>query len=287
MQDIGAGYRRALEHIAHETQDKCPICDANLWGANIVKDKDTGLDRPPRFSPVCISCGYSSKTGTQLKTEQQKDADRRVKNLRINQAQNFFYQSLLTDKTQLKKTFDNFEPVNSETLKAKQIAINFAGVTVNGENKHLILIGNTGVGKTHLGIGTLNYILEKSGYQKFVYAVNYSELLNTLKMAFDNDVTKKAIAQNARKAIDRADVLMIDDLGAELGHEAKRTMATDFNVKTLTDILEARAFKPTIITSNLTGAMIIEGYGRRVMSRMTSNSEDYVVTIANTKDQRR
>lgn len=54
----------------------------------------------------------------------------------------------------------------------------------------------------------------------------------------------------------KADVLVLDDLGAELG--IKNKVSTDFNNDILNRILEGRQNKATIFTTNFSGKQLVD-----------------------------
>ncbi|EOL81497.1 hypothetical protein UM7_02566 [Enterococcus faecalis EnGen0303] len=88
--------------------------------------------------------------------------------------------------------------------------------------------------------------------------------------------------------IKSADLVVLDDLGAELGVKQidDRNKSTNFNNDTLNRIVEARQNKATIFTTNLTGKEMSQAYGERILSRIMSNSQGFVMKIEGTSDKR-
>ncbi|MDN6626644.1 MAG: ATP-binding protein, partial [Pisciglobus halotolerans] len=146
--------------------------------------------------------------------------------------------------------------------------------------------GKTGVGKSHLSMGILQEVLEKSNYDKKCLFINYRELLEQLKFAMNDEQVRKQITGVVMKDIKLADVVVIDDLGAELGSVENPTRATNFDLDTITSIMEARQDKATVITTNLTGKMISELYSDRIVSRIMDNSHGYTMSFKTSKDKR-
>ena len=65
------------------------------------------------------------------------------------------------------------------------------------------------------------------------------------------------------------DLLVIDDLGAELGDmDAADPKATAFVNRVLFKVFDGRQGKKTIITTNLTGEAVMKAYDERITSRM-------------------
>ncbi|MGH2311114.1 ATP-binding protein, partial [Enterococcus faecalis] len=92
----------------------------------------------------------------------------------------------------------------------------------------------------------------------------YRELLEQLKFAMNDEEARKAITGVAMSEIKAADVVVLDDIGAELGDFNKRdekgnmilSRGSNFDIDTLTRILESRIDKPTIMTSKLKSKQI-------------------------------
>ena len=105
--------------------------------------------------------------------------------------------------------------------KLKILVWNFAKNTA-GRNTPSDFNRGVGVGKSHLAIGCLNEILVKSNYSKKVLFVSYRELLEQLKFAMNDEEARKAITGVAMSEIKAADVVVLDDIGAELGDFNKR-----------------------------------------------------------------
>lgn len=263
----------------------CPEC-----GGAMTAWKEPTPDTPPRCPPVCMECGYRS-----VKKKEATTAKNLYESSLIKKAKDYFLNgSVLTDRKSLHKKIGNYYPSNQESTKAKNISMEFCEKTLLGEIHHLILTGGVGVGKSHLAIGCLNEILVKSNYSKKVLFVSYRELLEQLKFAMNDEEARKAITGVAMSEIKAADVVVLDDIGAELGDFNKRdekgnlilSRASNFDIDTLTGILESRIDKPTIITSNLKSKEIKYCYGERIVSRMATHSNGFMHRFTNTKDYR-
>ena len=69
-----------------------------------------------------------------------------------------------------------------------------------------------------------------------------------------------------------ADVLMLDDLGTDVGKADTTKQASDHTYKTLFKVLNARdGTKSTIISTNLTYDQLKKVYDERVSSRLSMN----------------
>ncbi len=124
----------------------------------------------------------------------------------------------------------------------------------NGEN--LLLVGNTGLGKTHLSIAIANALIEK-GYGVFYSSAEYL-ITKMQKEKFgknDNDFSYCDAALEC-------DLLVLDDLGTEF--------STQFSKSVIYDIINTRILtkKSTIINTNLFMPEIKEMYSPRIASRL-------------------
>ena len=135
-----------------------------------------------------------------------------------------------------------------------------------------------------MAISILVEVLERSAYQKYCLFVSYSELLEKLKMSMNESAKSQAKAQAYITRMKKAAVLVLDDLGAELG--IKNKVSTDFNNDILNRILEARQNKATIFTTNFSGKQLVEAYGTRIISRLMKHASGYVFQYKDTTDKR-
>ncbi len=125
-------------------------------------------------------------------------------------------------------------------------------------------------------------------YDKRCLFISYAELLEQLKFAMNDEQARKEITGSLMAEIKSADLVVLDDLGAELGVKQidDRNKSTNFNNDTLNRIVEARQNKATIFTTNLTGKEMSQAYGERILSRIMSNSQGFVMKIEGTSDKR-
>ena len=84
-----------------------------------------------------------------------------------------------------------------------------------------------------------------------------------------------------------ADLLVLDDLGAETGAVTTDRTATDFTTRTLYAIINGRMNKPTIITTNLNSKDMAKMYDSKLISRMFRGAEGHVIKFEKTNDKRR
>lgn len=127
-------------------------------------------------------------------------------------------------------------------------------------------------------------ILERSNYDKKILFISYQELLEQIKFSYNNSELRKEIEGSLIADIKTTDLVVFDDVGAELGSGVSNSR--QFTNNTLNTLLEARQNKATIITTNLSGPELREAYGERIVSRIFKNSEGYALKFQQTADKR-
>ncbi len=118
----------------------------------------------------------------------------------------------------------------------------------------IIMIGPTGLGKTHLSTAIGRVVIEK-GYS--VVSDSAFRLVNQIESERFSDERDKTIA-----LLSEADLLIIDDLGAE--------NLTNYTLAALTNIIDTRIAneKSTIISTNRDVMELEKTYSQRIVSRM-------------------
>ena len=142
-------------------------------------------------------------------------------------------------KRNLSYKFDNFE-INNCNKKVFNNLINYSEKLVNNiEKKGVILVGNNGVGKTHLACSIANRFIKKG------IPVIYGTLINLLaelrnSYEIDNNISEMEII----KLYENVDLLIIDDLGKE--------KPSEWGLEKLFTIINSRYENnlPVIITTN-------------------------------------
>ncbi len=129
-------------------------------------------------------------------------------------------------------------------------------------SKGLLLMGSTGLGKTHLSLAIANEVIQK-GYS--VVYVSAPDILTKLEREhFAYGYSEKEQIMNS--LLD-CDLLILDDLGTEF--------VTQFTSTAIYNIFNTRinAGKPVIINTNLTVDELGKVYTKRFTSRLTSSCE--------------
>ena len=122
-------------------------------------------------------------------------------------------------------------------------------------SSNLILMGGTGLGKTHLSLAIANTPLAKG------FGVVYSSVNNIVAKLEREHFGREEENDTSSLLLD-CDLLILDDLGTEF--------RTAFSVAEIYNIVNTRqmAQRPTIISTNLTMKEIEERYTERFASRI-------------------
>ena len=150
-------------------------------------------------------------------------------------------------KRNLNYKFDNFSS-NTSNKKVLDNLKNYSEKLVNGiEKKGLILVGNNGVGKTHLACSIANKLIENGTPVIYGTLIN---LLAELRNSYDtdNNISEMEII----KLYENVDLLVIDDLGKEKPSEwALEKLFTIINSRYENNL-------PVIITTNYNQNSLLE-----------------------------
>ncbi len=155
---------------------------------------------------------------------------------------------------------DKFDPKSEATHREimennLEECISFAD-NFNGKGKGLLLMGDTGLGKTHLSLAIANRVISKG------YCVAYGSVPELIRK-LNKEQYGKADG-DTMTLLTECDLLILDDLGAE--------NSTDYTVSILYEIINARQNRniPMVINTNLDMKKIKALYQDRLYSRLFS-----------------
>lgn len=165
-----------------------------------------------------------------------------------------------------KQSFENFsldvygdnarvrERMEKNLAAARDYVENFSRSRTN-----LLLIGNTGTGKTHISTAIAREIISRG------YDVIYDSAQNILA-DFDDDQFRRRYGEEPKSTkYLECDLLIIDDLGTEF--------TTQFSVSCLYNLLNTRQNRSlaTVISTNLTPEDLSKKYEDRIYSRIVGS----------------
>ena len=127
-------------------------------------------------------------------------------------------------------------------------------------SQSILMLGNTGLGKTHLSLSIAKELIEKDF--SVLYGSTQSLILKIEKEHFGRSDT----GSDTISALLDCDLLILDDLGTEF--------STNFTTSAIYNIINSRQLssKPTIISTNLSIAELEEKYSDRIVSRIVGSS---------------
>lgn len=180
----------------------------------------------------------------------------------------FLKEFSLYDSELAEASFGNFEArthAQKEDLKfAEQQTEDYK----SGKTGNVVLIGDVGVGKSHLAYSMIKELTKDS--DKTAAFVNTVDLLAKLKADFQSE-------SDYVYRLNSLDYLVLDDLGTE--------KTSEWSAGVIYSILNAR--DKTIITTNLEPKFLAQKYGKRLYSRIFKGStKDDVYKMHNQKDER-
>lgn len=262
------GLKHLLNKITTPLEKRCSECDTNLVEFKFGEHTNV-------ICPECARNAHAERDKA-LANKWAKES------LKAKQWAYFKQNSVFNNKGLLDAGFKNLDTKEALVEKAKNIAIKFIKLALDDENKHFILSGKSGTGKSHIAMATARTLVE---YDKSVLFVHYATFLEEVRSSYDNDELKPKIRKLLNE-INKADILVLDDIGVDLGQINDPDPPSRFNIERLNLILERREDKPLIVTTNLTDSQIKELYGERNYSRMFNHSKGFRTSFNNVTDKR-
>jgi DNA replication protein DnaC len=226
-------------------------------------------ERQGKKVSVCLEC--ENQQMKKEHTEFVQRADQRKEERLFEQF------SIIPDDLQ-DATFESYNARDNTQLKALEKSIDYSarfkeiregaytdkkGLPTNS----LIFMGDYGLGKSHLSY-SIYQSLKKQGYH--VLFIDVPSLLDMVRSTFKNsDVSKSDILNMCA----RADLLVLDDLGAEYikMKDGEESWAADV----IFQIVTSRTGKPLIVTTNYTMDGLARKYGEhggRIVSRLQKDA---------------
>jgi DNA replication protein DnaC len=189
---------------------------------------------------------------------------------------NFDYYSLI-NKSLHKATFANYKPT-SKNLQDAMLQIRDYAKNFNDDSGNLVITGTYGTGKSHLSVSATKIVMSKG---KSAIFVSFPKLLTKIRSTYNNGgITEEELLH----IIQKVDLLVLDDIGAEQSKKVNDKDHVSWAQSKLFEIIDDRAGKPTIYTTNLDSAGLTDNVGERNMSRMM---EDTLVIKMDGEDYRR
>lgn len=192
--------------------------------------------------------------------------------------------SLVDRRSTFNYSFDTFKykagsPEEKKYRDAREIAgFYYKNPTKEGNS---LLYGTAGSGKTHLAMAVLNAIntTSKNPMQKCLF-LSIPALIRAMRNYIADPVTNEWSADHLHQVESEADLVVIDDLGAE---SASRE-ATNFVQETIQNIYEDN--QRIITTTNLSMDQLKSTYHGRLISRILEGSRGKMIDFGSVSDKR-
>lgn len=206
----------------------------------------------------CVSCDYRRIA---------EDSVNEFKRALIRKMQAIFDQESLINDDLREACFENYHPMTQSQLKAKQEAMRYTAEFSLDKPQNLLLSGTYGVGKSHLAVSIAKKLME-SGYSCVFISV--PRLFTKIKSTFGrrDGMTEEEITD----ALVKVDCLILDDIGAEHIEMDRNGEGRGWGVSKIFEIVDSRAGKHTVYTTNLTSDEMQRRFGMRNFSRLMKNT---------------
>ena len=159
-------------------------------------------------------------------------------------------------------SFEDFslENYNEETYPRMRFVFEYCESYANSfslSSKSLVMLGGTGLGKTHLSLAIASKAIEKG------FGVVYGTI-QSFARKFENERFKDMEESTFSTLLD-CDLLILDDLGTEI--------SSSYVTASIYEIIDTRLMKnlPTIISTNLETKEMKNRYSERLVSRIFGN----------------
>ena len=156
---------------------------------------------------------------------------------------------------------------------AKKLALYAYGFSEKTK-ENLLLMGATGLGKTHLTTSVAKVVIERGFDVLYRPAGEFFGVFNRQRFGDGHE------GDGAERGFFECDLLILDDLGTEA--------VTQYTVSWLYDVINHRlnAEKPTIINTNLTEDGLRSRYDDRIASRLLFNFTPILFVGRDVRDQK-
>jgi DNA replication protein DnaC len=241
-------------------KENCPDCEVGFIFEPDHNNKATGR----KVSGYCTKCEFGKSIIAELEEFKERQSVKVIEEWRGKSG---------LAPLQLKQTFDNYIcKVGGPGEKAIVLL-----KTAAKEKKSILIVGNTGVGKSHLAAAYLNFSLSIGNNGKFI---SLTELMAALRKTINAkpDYTEHISWDDLLEKYITAPLLVLDDIGQEKPSEKVNEV--------LFTLLNSRINweRPTVVTTNYGKDILLEtGYSPAIVSRLGSfevirlTGEDYRV----------
>src|SRR5215469_12980244 len=168
--------------------------------AGVVMQKNTAA--PAEVCPLCGGTGWKTAVSQNERKVARCDCFLQAQSGRLLEASGIPTRYAKCD-------FSSYQTENSTALGAAKITVENWANQYPIDRTGLLLVGPSGVGKTHLGVAALRFLASQGVHCLFC---DYRELLKRIQNSYNPTV--QATELDVLKPVFEAEVLVLDELGA-------------------------------------------------------------------------
>lgn len=174
----------------------------------------------------------------------------------------------MLSKSLARATFKTYHPPTVELGHAKSRLMAYAKEFDPEKSSNLLLVGPYGTGKSHLAVSVTKELMD-SGYKCLFLSV--PKLLTKIRQTYNGN--SKFSEADILELIESVDLFVLDDLGTEYANKRNHDENDNWTHTKLFEVLDNRAGKPTIFTTNLKSNELVEKLNERNLSRIMDGTE--------------
>jgi len=239
------------DHLAGVDDRRDGICEQH---GNFIDVHHSGQGRLPAGWSGCPQCGAERHRERMAEEERQRQLQ-----VRREKAERFVAQAGIPKRFS-GKGFDDYQPVNGKATAILRKIRDYGDLLASGEHdgRSLILLGNVGNGKTHLGCGLLADTIRRT-CSPGRYCT-FAELVRDVKGSWRKDA--RYTEQDVYDQFSKPDLVILDEVGMQHFTEFEQTVAYEaINARYLEE-------KPTVVITNLPASELSNCLGERVVDRL-------------------
>lgn len=185
---------------------------------------------------------------------------------KLKRLNRIFDENSLINKSLRTATFKNYNPTTTELGYAKSKLMEYAKEFKKDESSNLLLVGDYGVGKSHLAVAITKELINKGNTCLFL---SVPKLLTKIRQTYSGNTNFNEA--DILDLIASVDLFVLDDLGTE--YTNLKNNDDNWTHTKLFEVLDSRSGKPTIYTTNLTGDQLRGKVNSRNLSRIMDGTE--------------
>ncbi|WP_225435822.1 P-loop NTPase family protein [Lentilactobacillus buchneri] len=164
---------------------RCPNCGELLLRPKVL-NKVTGK----KMHGACFNCGYKEPLPTHTTPTNEKLSEQARKDATLKY---FNAYSIYSSFEVFNHRFDNYTASTSAQKLVKQRCQKLANQIAEEQTIHTMLLGNTGVGKTHLAVAMMYRIFELTHYRQHGMFIDWRQLVADKKLVSPNRICSEKL----------------------------------------------------------------------------------------------